>query len=96
VTIDLSPIVGAWPFRAKALGVTVLVNLASMLLGVVLGLLVGAGRVYDGHTLDSILGFYVDSMRAVPVLVPEAAGLGIGLDWPAVEAATIDRLEVRA
>jgi hypothetical protein len=35
-------------------------------------------------------------MRAVPVLVSEVAGLGIGLDWPAVEAATIHRLEVRA
>jgi hypothetical protein len=45
---------------------------------------------------DLILGFYVDAMRAVPVLVPEAARLGIGLDWPEVEAATIHRLEVRA
>ena len=42
MTIDLSPIVGAWPFLAKALGVTVFVSLASMLLGLVLGLLVGA------------------------------------------------------
>jgi polar amino acid transport system permease protein len=96
MTIDLSPIAGAWPFLAKALGVTVFVSLASMLLGLVLGLLVGAGRVYDGHALDLILGFYVDTMRAVPVLVSEVAGLGIGLDWPAVEAATIHRLEVRA
>jgi L-alanine-DL-glutamate epimerase-like enolase superfamily enzyme len=28
--------------------------------------------------------------------VPDAPGLGIGIDWPAVEAATIARLEVRA
>jgi L-alanine-DL-glutamate epimerase-like enolase superfamily enzyme len=28
--------------------------------------------------------------------VPDAPGLGIGIDWPAIEAATIDRLEVRA
>jgi L-alanine-DL-glutamate epimerase-like enolase superfamily enzyme len=30
------------------------------------------------------------------VRVPDAPGLGIGSDWPAVEAATIHRLEVRA
>jgi L-alanine-DL-glutamate epimerase-like enolase superfamily enzyme len=29
------------------------------------------------------------------VRVPDAPGLGIGVDWPAVEAATIHRLEVR-
>ncbi len=69
MTIDLSPIVAAWPFLAKALGVTVFVSLASMLVGLVLGLLVGAGRVYGGRALDLILGFYVDTMRAVPVLV---------------------------
>lgn len=69
MTIDLSPIIGAWPFLAKALGVTVFVSLASMLAGLVLGLLVGAGRVYGGRGLDLILGFYVDTMRAVPVLV---------------------------
>jgi polar amino acid transport system permease protein len=69
MTIDLSPIAGAWPFLAKALGVTVFISLASMLLGLVLGLFVGAGRVYGGRTLDLILGFYVDTMRAVPILV---------------------------
>jgi hypothetical protein len=35
MTIDLSPIAGAWPFLAKALGVTVFVNLASVLVGFV-------------------------------------------------------------
>ena len=69
MTVDLSPIVGAWPFLARALGVTVFVSLASMLLGFALGLFVGAGRVYGGRALDLILGFYVDTMRAVPVLV---------------------------
>ena len=69
MTIDLSPIVAAWPFLAKALGTTLLVSIASMLLGLVLGLFVGAGRVYGGRALDLILGFYVDTMRAIPVLV---------------------------
>jgi len=69
VTIDLSPIVGAWPFLAKALGVTAFVSLSSMLVGFVLGLVVGAGRVYGGRLIDLVLGFYVDTMRAVPLLV---------------------------
>jgi len=69
VTIDLSPVVGAWPFLAKALGVTVFVSLSSMLVGFVLGLVVGAGRVYGGRLIDLVLGFYVDTMRAVPLLV---------------------------
>ena len=69
MTIDLSPIVGAWPFLAKALGVTAFVSLSSMLVGFVLGLVVGAGRVYGGRLLDLVLGFYVDTMRAVPLLV---------------------------
>ena len=70
MTIDLSPIVAAWPFLAKALGMTVLVSLASMLLGLALGVCWSArGRVYGGRALDLVLGFYVDTMRAVPVLV---------------------------
>ncbi len=69
MTIDLSPIVAAWPFLLKALGTTVLVSIASMLLGLGLGLIVGAGRVYGSRALDLALGFYVDTMRAVPVLV---------------------------
>jgi polar amino acid transport system permease protein len=69
MTIDLAPILAAWPFLLKALGTTVLVSLASMLLGLGLGLLVGAGRVYGGRGLELALGFYVDTMRAVPVLV---------------------------
>jgi len=35
----------------------------------VIGLLVGAGRTYGGRWVDRILGFYVDTVRAVPVLV---------------------------
>lgn len=69
MTIDLSPIWNAWPFLLKALGVTVFVSLASMALGVVLGLVIGAGRAYGGRLLDGLLGFYVDTMRAVPLLV---------------------------
>lgn len=58
-----------WPFLLKALGVTVALSLASMLVGLVLGTLVAVGRTYGGRAADIVLGFYVDTMRAVPVLV---------------------------
>lgn len=58
-----------WPFLLKALGVTLMVSGASMILGLILGILVAIGRTYGGRVLDIVLGFYVDSMRAIPVLV---------------------------
>ena len=48
---------------------TVFVSLASMLLGFAIGVVVGAGRTYGGRALDLVLGFYVDTMRAIPLLV---------------------------
>src|SRR5205085_994472 len=58
-----------WPFLLKALGVTLAVSALSMLLGLALGILIAIGRNYGGRTLDVLLGFYVDSMRSVPLLV---------------------------
>jgi His/Glu/Gln/Arg/opine family amino acid ABC transporter permease subunit len=58
-----------WPFLMKALVMTLSVSLASMAVGVVLGIVVAIGRTYGGRAADLILGFYVDTMRSVPVLV---------------------------
>jgi polar amino acid transport system permease protein len=69
MSFDFSPILAAWPFLAKALWVTVLVSLLSAALGVLLGVVVAVGRTYGPRLLDPVLGFYVDSMRAIPVLV---------------------------
>jgi polar amino acid transport system permease protein len=40
-----------------------------MLLGFVIGVIVGSLRTYGGKSLDVTLGFYVDTMRAIPLLV---------------------------
>jgi polar amino acid transport system permease protein len=40
-----------------------------MATGLVLGVLVAIGRTYGGRAADVVLGFYVDTMRAIPVLV---------------------------
>lgn len=58
-----------WQFLLKGLGATLTVSALSMLLGLALGILIAIGRTYGGRILDWVLGFYVDSMRSVPLLV---------------------------
>ena len=67
--IDIAPILLSWRFLAKALGMTLLISALSMLVGFAVGVLVGALRTYGGRVTNAVLGFYVDSMRAIPVLV---------------------------
>ena len=67
--INLQPIIQSWPFLAKALAMTIFVSTLSTLLGFAIGMVVGALRTYGGKPANIILGFYVDSMRAIPLLV---------------------------
>jgi polar amino acid transport system permease protein len=67
--IDISPLLTRWQFLSQALGVTVYISLMSLAFGFIIGVLVGAVRTYGGRFLDALLGFYVDSMRAIPLLV---------------------------
>lgn len=69
MTINLQPIIDSWPFLAKALGTTLFVSLASMGLGCAIGVLVGTLRTYGGPILYVALGLYIDTMRAIPLLV---------------------------
>jgi His/Glu/Gln/Arg/opine family amino acid ABC transporter permease subunit len=57
-----------WYFLLKALGVTLAVSATSMLIGLALGVLVAIARTYGGRACDIALGFYVDTMRSIPVL----------------------------
>jgi polar amino acid transport system permease protein len=67
--IDIAPLVTSWRFLANGLLITVWVSGLSLLLGSFIGLLVGIGRTYGGWTINAVLSFYVDSVRAIPVLV---------------------------
>jgi polar amino acid transport system permease protein len=67
--IVLSPIVDSWPFLIKAVWTTVLLSVLSMALGLAIGIFVGTLRTYGGRVLDILLGLYVDTMRAIPLLV---------------------------
>jgi len=69
MTINIQPILDSWLFLARALGMTLFVSLASMTLGFAIGVLVGGLRTYGGRVVSAILGFYVDTMRAIPLLV---------------------------
>ena len=67
--INLQPIIDSWPFLAKALRTTLIVSIFSTVVGFAIGAVVGILRTYGGRVLDIVLGFYVDTMRAVPLLV---------------------------
>ncbi len=69
MTIDLAPIVASWPFLLHAVWVTLMISVLSMILGFAIGVVVGSLRTYGGRFFDVVLGFYVDTMRAVPLLV---------------------------
>jgi polar amino acid transport system permease protein len=66
---DFSPILTRWQFLLSALWVTVYISLLSIAFGFLIGIVVGALRTYGGRVVDSVLGFYVDTMRSLPQLV---------------------------
>jgi polar amino acid transport system permease protein len=66
---DFSPIVDSWRFLLNGLGVTLALAGLIMLCSLVLGGAVGLARCYGPAWLRWPLVFYIDSMRAVPVLV---------------------------
>jgi polar amino acid transport system permease protein len=69
MTLDISPLLTRWQFLSAALWITVYISLLSLLFGFFIGVVVGALRTYGGRFADAVLGFYVDSMRAIPLLV---------------------------
>ena len=69
LNITLKPIIDSWPFLLKALWITVSLSISSMLLGLVIGIIVGTLRTYGGRLINAVLGFYVDTMRSIPLLV---------------------------
>jgi polar amino acid transport system permease protein len=69
MNIDISPLLTRWQFLSAALWVTVYISLLSLAFGFTIGVIVGALRTYGGRFADAVLGFYVDSMRSIPLLV---------------------------
>lgn len=69
MSLDIAPLIASWRFLANGLLVTLWVSGLSLALGSLIGLAVGIGRTYGGRLVNAILSFYVDSVRAIPVLV---------------------------
>lgn len=83
---DFSPLLTNWKFLGGGLLVTILLSILSAAGATLLGGAIGLSRVYGPRWLTIPLAFYVDSMRAIPVLVvlvwtffalPIAAGVNL-------------------
>lgn len=66
---DLSPILNNWRFLLGGVEITLLLSILSVALGIVVGVCVGVARCYAPRPVAAVLAFYVDSMRAIPLLV---------------------------
>ena len=95
---DFSPILESWAFLASGLTTTLSLSVLCSVASLLLGLVCGIGRIYGGSITRLIIGFYVDTMRAIPVLVvivwiyfalPLVSGLNLPPFWSACLAITI-------
>ncbi len=95
---DLSAISDSWRFLLAGIGVTLLLSVLTVVSSLVVGTAVALGRCYGGWPLRVVLTFYVDSMRALPVLVvlvwmyfalPLATGITIPPFWSAWVSLTL-------
>jgi polar amino acid transport system permease protein len=66
---DLSVITEHWRFLASGIGVTLVLSVMSGLTGIAMGFVVALLRLYGPQGLRPIVILYIDSMRAIPVLV---------------------------
>jgi polar amino acid transport system permease protein len=96
--VDVSPIFINWRFLAGGLWLTVLLSVASALAATVVGIVIGLARCYAPRPVRLALAFYVDSMRAIPVLVvlvwtffavPILTGVTLPPFWAALTALTL-------
>jgi polar amino acid transport system permease protein len=66
---DFSVITDHWSFLASGVAVTLLLSLLSGATSLVAGFVVALARLYGPRWLRPIVILYIDSMRAIPVLV---------------------------
>jgi polar amino acid transport system permease protein len=95
---DFSPLIDSWRFLLGGLGVTLLLSIVTVVCSLVAGSLIALLRTYGPTWLRVALTFYIDTMRAVPVLVvlvwiyfalPIATGLNLPSFWAAAFALSV-------
>ena len=95
---DFSPIADNWRFFASGLGVTIALSIVSAITSILAGLFIALLRLYGPPWLRPLLVFYIDTMRAIPVLVvlvwmyfafPILVGVTLPPFWAALVALTL-------
>lgn len=95
---DFSPVIDNWRFFAGGLGITVALSVMTAAASLLLGLAIALLRLYGPRRLRPLLVFYIDSMRAIPVLVvlvwiyfalPVTTGVTFPPFWAALVALTL-------
>jgi polar amino acid transport system permease protein len=66
---DPSVVLNNLPFLMAGLKMTVVVSLASMALGAVVGLLIALARMSGVRSLEILAGLYIDIWRSTPLLI---------------------------
>src|SRR6218665_2887616 len=96
--LDFSPIAENWRFFATGLGVTVVLSVVRAASSILAGLVIALLKLYGPRWLRPLLVFYIESMRAIPVLVvmvwiyfdfPILVGLNFAPFWAALVALTL-------
>ena len=95
---DFSPILENWRYLWGGFGVTLGLSGLTVVASLLLGFAMAIGRIYGPRWLRWPLVFYIDSMRAIPVLVvlvwtffalPLLLGISIPTFWAAAIALTM-------
>jgi polar amino acid transport system permease protein len=96
--LDFQPVWDAWAFLLSGVWITLLLSASAAACSFVAGALVALGRIYGPAWMRVPLVFYIDSMRAVPVLVvlvwmyfafPLVAGINLPPFFSALVALTL-------
>ena len=67
--MDFSPVLSNLPFLIAGLGGTLTLAAGAMVVAIIVGLLVGLGRLSPFRPIRTAAGLYVDFVRSVPLLV---------------------------
>jgi polar amino acid transport system permease protein len=96
--LDFSPLLDSWQFLLGGLGLTLALAALTVLCSLIVGTAVGLARCYGPSWLRVPLVFYIDSMRAIPVLVvlvwgyfalPIVTGVTLPPFWAALVALSL-------
>jgi polar amino acid transport system permease protein len=98
VDFDFSPLLESWQYLLGGLGITLLLSVLTAAASLVLGTALGLARVYGPAWLRVPIVFYIDTQRAIPVLVvlvwfyfafPLLTGINFHPFWAALIALTL-------